>query len=342
MSSEGILPVGKLKPELLAALLERYHTDDPRVIVGANIGEDAAAIDMGDRYLVAKTDPVTFATDQIGWYAVHVNANDLATRGATPRWFLATILLPQDQATAEQAEEIFRQIHLACRSLGICVVGGHTEVSHDLRRPIVVGQLLGEVEKDRLVTTKGAQVDDDVLLVKGIAIEGTALIARECAATLRARGYPQAVISRLQGYLFDPGISVVREAQLACRTVPVHAMHDPTEGGLAMGLYELAWAAGTGLAVQGERIPVLPECASLCAEFGLDPLGTIASGALVLAVAPTDTPRLLQAYAQAAIPCAVIGRVVPAEAGITLHERGAVRNLPRFDQDEIARLYRGP
>lgn len=339
MATEGILPVGKLKPELLAALLGRYRSRDPRVVVGAGVGEDAAVMDVGDRYLVVTTDPVTLASDQIGWYAVHVNANDVATMGATPRWFLATVLLPQDLATPRQVEDIFRQIHLACGSLGISVVGGHTEISRDLPHPIVVGQMLGEVPKDALVTTSGAQAGDDILLTKGIAIEGTALMARECAGALLARGYPPALIARLQDYLHDPGISVVPEARLACRTVPVHAMHDPTEGGLAMGLYELAWAAGAGLTVYAERIPVLPDCANLCAQFGLDPLGTIASGALILAVAPAHTPKLMAAYAQAAIPCAIIARVVPAEAGITLHERGEERPLPRFDQDEIARLF---
>jgi hydrogenase expression/formation protein HypE len=89
------LPVGKLYPDLLGSLFASYHIDDPTVIIGPEVGEDAAVIDLGDTYLVAKTDPITFATDEIGWYLVCVNGNDIATMGAEPRWLLATLLLPE-------------------------------------------------------------------------------------------------------------------------------------------------------------------------------------------------------------------------------------------------------
>ena len=337
--NERIFPVGKLNMDYLGDLLSRYVQRDSRVVVGAQVGEDAAVIDFGDRYLVAKTDPITFATDQIGWYAVQVNANDLATSGATPRWLLVTLLLPEGRTTRELVERIFQQIHEACQELGIALVGGHTEVTYDLSRPIVVGQLLGEVEKGKLVTTGGAQVGDDIILAKGIAIEGTSIIARERATDLRQRGYSEEWIARAQRYLYQPGISVLREAQLAIATAPVHAMHDPTEGGLATALNELAFAARAGLWVERDKIPVLAECAELCALYGLDPLGVIASGALILTIAPQDSLRLLEAYRQVAIPAAVIGRVVPAEEGIKMRTQEGVSALPRFDQDEISRLF---
>ena len=209
-------------------------------------------------------------------------------------------------------------MHDACRDLGVSLVGGHTEVTHGLGRPIVVGQMLGEVAKDDLVAPGGARAGDDVLLMGAIAIEGTSLIARERGADLAARGYDAAFLQRCRDLLFDPGISVVRAAQLACRTARIHAMHDPTEGGLATGLWELAWAANLGLVVERERIPVLPECARLCAEYGLDPLGLIASGALLAAVDPADTPRLLAAFAAAGLPCAAIGRLTPVAEGVRM------------------------
>ena len=102
-------PIGKLPAEDLTKLLRKYAPNDPRLVVGGSIGEDAAVIDMGDRYLVAKTDPITFATDEIGWYAVNINANDIACSGATPRWFLATLLLPEDATTPELVDTIFEQ-----------------------------------------------------------------------------------------------------------------------------------------------------------------------------------------------------------------------------------------
>ena len=172
-------PLGKLPADVLARLLENIQPADPRVIVGPGIGLDAAVIDMGDRLLVAKSDPITFATDSIGWYAVQVNANDIATTGATARWFLATLLLPESHADAAMAESIFSQIHSACAAISVSLVGGHTEITYGLDRPIVVGAMLGEVTRDRLVRPSGAQPGDALLLTKGIAVEGTAIIARE-------------------------------------------------------------------------------------------------------------------------------------------------------------------
>jgi len=336
---EKTLPLGKLNMAFLADLLGRYAHRDPRVVVGPQVGEDTAVVDFGDRYLVAKTDPITFATDQIGWYAVQVNANDLATSGAVPRWLLATLLLPEGKTTERLVESILAQIHDACDDLGIALVGGHTEVTSGLDRPIVVGHLLGEVDKDKLVKTSGAKVGDNLILTKGIAIEGTAIIAREMAADLGQRGYDAHWIARAQRFLFEPGISVWREARLAIETVPVHSMHDPTEGGLATGVHEMARAAGAGAWLEKSRVPVLPECAELCRTYGLDPLGLIASGALLLAVAAEDSPRLLAAYRQAGIPAAVIGRLTPREEGLWLRNGEKASPLPRFDQDEITKLF---
>lgn len=333
------LPLGKLNMGFLSQLLAQYTHPDPRVVIGPGVGEDAAVIDMGERYLVAKTDPITFATDQIGWYAVHVNANDLATAGATPRWMLVTLMFPEDRTTPQLVEQVFEQIHDACVELDIALIGGHTEVTADLERPIVVGLLLGEVEKDRLVATAGARVGDDLVVAKGVAVEGTALIAREKAADLLQRGYDADWIERAQGFLFEPGISVRREAELALDAVPVHAMHDPTEGGIATGVHELANAAHAGCRIAWERIPILPECAQLCDTYGLDPLGLIASGALLLAVDPADSPALLRAYEEAGVPCAVIGSLVPESEGCLLVKDGVAGPLPRFDQDELTKLY---
>ena len=335
------LPVGKLRAETLERLFDKYAPGDERVVVGPKIGEDAAVIEMGDRYLVATTDPITFATDQIGWYALQVNANDLAVRGARPRWFLATLLLPEQATTDALVEQIFSQIGRACQELEVSLVGGHTEVTHGLDRPIVVGTMLGEVAKDGLVTTRGARVGDSLLLTKGIPLEGAAIIAREKEAELVRRGVPGALIERARNFLHRPGISVVPEALLAVELAPVHSMHDPTEGGVATALRELAQASDVGLRVERERIPLLPEGERLCRELGLDPLGTIASGSLLLAMAPADAAVVLHALAREGIDCAFVGQVVPEREGVTLVEGGRSRPMPVFAQDEITKLFGG-
>jgi hydrogenase maturation factor len=335
------LPVGKLRAEALKKLFDKYVSADERVLVGPKIGEDAAVIEMGDRYLVATTDPITFATDEIGWYALQVNANDLAVRGARPRWFLATLLLPEQATTDALVEQIFSQIGQACEEMEVSLVGGHTEVTHGLDRPIVVGTMLGEVSRDKLVTTRGARVGDALLLTKGVPLEGAAIVAREKEAELLRRGLPPSLLERAKNFLHWPGISVVPEAMLASEVAPVHSMHDPTEGGVATALMELAEASQVGLRVERERIPVLPEGERLCRELGLDPLGTIASGSLLLALAPADAALVLHACAREGIDCAFVGQVVPEAEGVVLVERGHTRPMPTFPQDEIAKLFGG-
>jgi hydrogenase maturation factor len=333
------LPVGKLPPELLGRLLRAHASHDPRVIVGPRVGEDAAVLDMGDRYLVATADPITFATDEVGWYALHVNANDLAVRGARPRWFLATVLLPAEGATAAAVERLFAELREACVELGVALIGGHTEVTAGLPRPIVSGCMLGEVDKDRLVTSGGARPGDVLLLTKGVPLEGAAIMARERATEAERRGVPLDVVKRARDFLRNPGISVLPEARAACAAARVHAMHDPTEGGVATACWELAQAADVGLYVDRERIPVLREGRVLCEAFGLDPLGTIASGSLLLVVDPADAERVTAACREAGADCAPIGRVTEPSEGVTLATGGHARPMPTFPRDQITRIF---
>jgi hydrogenase expression/formation protein HypE len=335
------LPVGKLRAETLAALFARHAPKDPSVVVGPRVGEDAAILDLGDRYLVATADPITFATDELGWYAVHVNANDIAVRGARPRWFLATLLLPPGITTEASVASLFDQVAETCREIGVSLVGGHTEVTPGLDRPVLAGTMLGEVAKDRLVTTGGARVGDAVIMTKGIPLEGAALIAREREAEALARGVRPALVHRAKALLRQPGLSVLPEAEIAGELATVHAMHDATEGGLATALWELATAAGVGLRIDRERIVTLPEGAELCAAFGLDPLGTIASGTLLLTLAPAEAGVVIHALARESIDCHYIGQVVPPERGVVLVEGNVERPMPRFPQDQITRLFGG-
>jgi hydrogenase expression/formation protein HypE len=331
--------LGKPPLEALERLFRACDIRDPRVIVGPRVGEDAAVVDLGDRYLVAKVDPITFVAEEIGWYAVHINANDLAVRGARPCWFLMTLLLPEGRADEKLLESIFTQVQDACRTIGATLVGGHTEVTQGLDRPILAGAMLGEVEKDRLVTTAGARPGDAVLLTKGIAVEGTSILARERDGLLAARGVPPEVRERARAFLHRPGISVLPDAGIALTAVAVHAMHDPTEGGLATGLLELALAAGVGLRIDRAAIPILAECRVLCQALGLDPLGVIASGALLLTCSPGEADQLVAAWEARGISGKIIGTVTPREMGLTLVDAEGELPLPRFARDEVARLF---
>ncbi len=335
------MDVGKLPNRTLARLLGRVQAHDPRVIVGPGIGRDAAVIDTGGpNLLVAKTDPITFAADSIGAYAVHVNANDIACTGATPAWFLATVLLPKG-SSAHLARTIFDQITSACASLNVELVGGHTEVTYRLDRPIVVGAMLGEVARDRLVRPDGGQEDDALILTRGIAIEGTAVLAREAPDRLAALGVSRHSIKAAARYISDPGISVVKDAAAVCNAVTVHALHDPTEGGLATALYELAEASGCGIVIQPEAIEILPLTRTICDAAALNPLGLLASGALLIAVAPDDCDAAIAAIADAGSTARRIGSLVTAERGVIMKVNRRRRRAPRFARDEVARFLSG-
>ncbi|MBM3926386.1 MAG: hydrogenase expression/formation protein [SAR202 cluster bacterium] len=332
------MKLGKVPPHVLEKLLARVPIKDPRVLVGPGIGRDVALIDAGPRLLAAKTDPITFATDLIGWYAVNVNANDIACAGARPQWFLATLLLPQSTPES-QVSPIFDQITEACQALGVTLVGGHTEVTASVTQPVIVGCMLGEVEKGRQVVTDGARPGDAIVLTKGIAIEGSALLARERGPQLQTAGVPPATLKKAANFLFDPGISVVKEALAACDAVQVHAMHDPTEGGLATGLQELAHAADAGLYINESAIPLLTKCADICRALGLNPFGLLASGCLIIALPKPQVPTLLSRLRREGIQAFEVGEVVDKKRGMVLDGLNGPKPLPTFPRDELARYF---
>ena len=332
-----MLPLGKLKIDLLQQILPQPN-QDARLVVGPRIGEDAAVIDFGETYLVVKTDPITFATDEIGWYLVCVNSNDIATMGAVPKWLLVTILLPENRTTEDLIRRIMSQITVACEHFNITLCGGHTEVTYGLDRPIVIGQMLGEVRKDKLITSAGALAGDDLILTKGLGIEATSIIARERESELLGKFSP-AFLNRAKNYLTHPGISVLKEALIAAETGGVHAMHDPTEGGVATAIHELAHAANLGVVVWQEKLLISTETTQLCQEFQLDPLGVISSGALLIAAAPAKSSEILSALAEQNIPCEIIGRLLSPESGRWIEGNGGRRPLPIFETDEITKIF---
>ena len=337
------LPAGKLPPKLLRGLLASLPSDDPSVIVGGAVGEDAAVLDtaipsLGAMdLLVVKTDPVTFVANDAGRYLLAVNGNDLATMGADPRWMLVTALLPEG-IEDDRAQQIFEDVATACREASVSLVGGHTEITVGLDRPILFGCLLGTVPRDRLVRTSGAQPGNTVILGGGIAIEGTAILATEHATTLLERGVDPAMIERASGWLRSPGISVLHSARALQSAVRVHSMHDPTEGGLATALHELSEAAGVGLRIDRQAIAVLPECEAICAALALDPLGLLASGALLATVDAAAADAAIEGVRGAGVPAQAIGKVLTSDAGLILVDRNGEGPIPEFHRDELARF----
>jgi hydrogenase expression/formation protein HypE len=329
------LPPGKLPPALLRSLLRFRGAPDRRVVLGPAFGEDAAVIDLGSQFLILKSDPVTFTADEIGWYAVNVNANDVAVMGARPAWFQATIIVPPGSSPAV-LRSIVRDIDRSARRLGIAVTGGHTEVSSAVRQPIVAGDMQGIVQRAGLITSSGARVGDAIILTGTAGIEGTSIIARtftrEARSALGTRGQSEAA-----RFHHHPGISVVAAALLAAGAGAT-SMHDPTEGGVAAGLYELATASRKHFVVDLDRISIHPHTARLCAHFGLQPLGLIGSGALLLTVPAVRIDALLRTLHRRRIPATSIGHVTSGRGGITALRRNKRVRFVWSQRDELTKL----
>lgn len=330
-----ILPTGKLPIAFLDKLLKGLPSSDPNVLAGPGIGVDAAVIRFGDQILVFKTDPITFTSDKLPWYVVTINANDIACMGGTPRYLLVTFLLPEAKTTSSYVETLFSELREACRAFDITLVGGHTEVTLGIERPLAIGFMIGTAESDDLIRPSGAKPGNAVLLSKKIPIEAVSIIASEKGDALPI---DNDLLEAARNLIIDPGISIMKEARIAMSHGGVTAMHDPTEGGLAMGLRELAVACGCGIIAYREQIPVLDIAEKILPLFSIDPLGALASGSLIVCCDNSCAEGILAAWAQNGIEGSLIGEIT-ASPEILLIENNIPRPLPEFPSDEITKIF---
>lgn len=334
--SDISLPVGKLPFELLGSLLGTLETTDESVVVGPGLGRDAAILDIGGTFLVVKTDPVTFVSREAGTYLVNVNANDLSCLGAIPRWMLVTALLPEHGTTAKIVTTLFTQLHETCASLGIALVGGHTEITAGVPRPLLVGTLIGTASEAGLLYPGNANKGDRLLLARPAAIEGTALLALEREEEL-TNVFGTTFCAKAQYLLHEPGISVVSIARTLLETGAITALHDPTEGGVATGVREIAAASGFGAVMNRDLVPLLPETRTIAAHYDIDPLGMLSSGTLLATVSAEKLDVVLRHVATADFEVAVIGKLTDPTMGFRLIEGNQTKALPVFQTDEVTK-----
>jgi hydrogenase expression/formation protein HypE len=335
----GPLPAGKLPNDLLQQFLANID-DASSLLIAPAVGEDVAAVPLaGEEILVLKSDPVTFAADAAGYYAVTININDIATSGATPRWLLASLLFPVG-TNAVQVGLTIQELRRAAKEQGLILCGGHTEITDAVTRPVVAAQVAGTVSRRQLIHKRNMAEGDRILMTRRLAIEATSIIAREFPQRLRESGMSEADIERCRGFLLDPGISVLREARIAAQSGTVSAMHDITEGGLATALRELSSAGGHRIRVYRDRIPVYRETEALCRMLGLNPLGLIGSGSLLIACNSSAAEGLMTALGTAGIDVVCVGEVLQGETGVeALDQQGNRVTWPDFEVDEITRLF---
>ena len=330
MSDAG-LEIGKLPPSLLAEVLVTGRPVPPELLLPPTVGEDAGVIAVERGALIAASDPVTLTGQDVGAHAVLVNANDIAVMGARPRWFTATVLLPPGTTEAE-VRALYRRMHEALAALDAVLVGGHVEVTDAVRRTVVVGHMLGLREDGAFARTAALEPGQVVVQIGPAPVEGAAVLAAEARAQLEGKVAP-AMLVEAAGALAVPGISVV-DAALRATTLGASAMHDPTEGGLSAGLYEMAETAHVRLIVAADAVLWYAPGRILSEALGIDPWGLLASGALLAAFPAGDTEAALATLAAEGFSCAPIARVV-AGSGVGFESGG---DVPRFTRDEMIRV----
>ncbi|MGA2680781.1 MAG: AIR synthase family protein [Candidatus Bathyarchaeia archaeon] len=327
------LPLGKIPIEILKEIVfKNLGAERNEVVLGPAAGLDGAILDVGSKNAVVSMDPITGAVERIGWEAVNINANDVATFGVEPAFFFSCIMLPEN-ADSKIVEAISTQMNAAAKDLGVAIVGGHCESTPGLTSPIVVGCIMGLTEKGNYVTAAGAKSGDKLILTKSAGIEGTAILASDREEQLKKVLSPQVLDSAKSFY---SQISVVKDAMTAYRAGGVHAMHDPTEGGILNGIHEMADAAGLGTRVFEEKITVEPETVKICRYYEIDPLQLISSGALLIAAEPDAAGKIVDSLCQQRIYAEVIGEFNPSpHKRILIHKDDSAEMLPRPVSDHL-------
>jgi hydrogenase maturation factor len=327
------LPPGKIPVDILKdVVFKNLGAERSEVILGPAAGLDGAILDVGSKNAVVSMDPITGAVEHVGWEAININANDVATFGVKPAFFFSCLLLPEN-ADSEIVQTIAAQMNAAAKELGIAIVGGHCESTPGLSNPIVVGCSMGLTEKGRYVTAADAKSGDKLILTKSAGIEGTAILASDREEQLK-KVFDRTVLDSAKSFYSQ--ISVVKDALTAYRTGGAHAMHDPTEGGVLNGIHEMADAAGLGVRVFEEKIMVEPETVKICRFYEIDPLQLIGSGALLVAAEPEAANKIVDALSREHVYAEVIGEFNPnPNKRVLTHKDNSAETLPRPTSDHL-------
>jgi hydrogenase maturation factor len=327
------LPPGKIPVEILKEIVfKNLGAERGEVVLGPAAGLDGAVLDVGSKNAIVSMDPITGAVERIGWEAVNINANDIATFGVEPAFLFSCLLLPQN-ADSTIIQTIASQMNAAAKELGITIVGGHCESTPGLSNPIVVGCIMGLTEKGKYVTAAGARSGDKLILTKSAGIEGTAILASDREEQLK-KVFSPALLDSAKGFYSQ--ISVVKDALTAYKAGGVHAMHDPTEGGILNGIHELADAADLGARIFEDKITVEPETVKICRYYEIDPLQLIGSGALLIASEPEAADKIIDSLSQEHIYAEVIGEFNPSpQKRILMHRDDSAEMLPRPISDHL-------
>ncbi len=326
------MKIGKISNELLqTAIFDKMVYERPEVIVRPNVGEDCSVLEFGqEENIVLSTDPITGATAHIGKLAVHISCNDVSTSGAEPVGILVTILLPPG-STEEEFITIMEDITSSARESNIEIIGGHTEITDAVTRPVVSTTVIGKVKKDDMLATKGALVGQDIILTKWAGLEGTAILANEYEEALTHRLGKDIVLA---GQKLGDYLSVVPES-LVARKCDITSMHDATEGGVLGALWEVAECASVGITIDMDKIPVKEETQKICDVFEISPYHLISSGCMIMTT--FEGEKCLKELEKLNIPATVIGQIT--KEGKHMITAGVTEEIKPPESDDLYKAF---
>ncbi len=280
------------------------------VLCGPSVGADCAVLKTGpDELLLFSADPITGTVQGIGGHSIHITANDLAAAGAEPVAVLLTVLLPPG-TEEEEVREMMRSAEEVCAQLQIEILGGHTEITTAVSRPVISVTGIGKCAAENLMNPENVRPGQDIVVTKWIGLEATAILARECEEYLRGKISEEFLDTAAS---FKEFLSVVPDAEAAARSGAV-LMHDITEGGVLGALWEAAEVGRTGVDIDLSAIPVREETTAICDAFSVDPLRIMSSGSLLIIA--EDGNKLAGKLKDLGIHSAVIGKTTEGEERI--------------------------
>ncbi len=321
------MKIGKLPNSLLnRIIIEPVNGNSPQreeVLLKPSVGEDCSALCFGEYNCIMSTDPITGAVKDIGRLAVHININDIASSGGEPIGIMLTALLPPS-ITEGEISDIIKDIYTEAGKLNVAILGGHTEITDAVTKPVISCTAVGKCKK--LISTGGSRVGDHVIMTKTAGLEGTAIFAKDKHYMLKGK-VEDDILKRAEE--FGKSLSVLKEGLIGAK-YNAHAMHDVTEGGILGACWELAESADLGIEIYEENIPVAHETREICRVLGADPLRLISSGSMLIVCESTD---ILKALERENIKATVIGRITKKDRCIIIN--GSRIPLTEPDSDEL-------
>jgi len=323
---------GKLDSGLLEKMLDDMVIEDENLILGPKVGADCALVRLEEGVYAVGTDPITFEVSRPGYYAVHVNANDVAVSGAIPSYYAQTIVLPSGTELAELNAIVEDSVSTA-KELGITLIGGHTEISDVVKRPLISICMFGKAI-NRVLPASEIKAGDVVIQVNPLAMEGTAILAEMFSEKLILK-YGEEYVENAKKLIYSPGLSVVKPAVYASKELLVKRMHDPTEGGMFSGIRELTCQTNCGILVEQDKMIVKDETVNICRDCGCDPFGLISSGTLLAVFSEEDAENALNSFLDLGYESSIIAMFTDFEGEYKVSCNGEILPMKEFKVDEL-------